>query len=242
MLKVESVCKAYAGRQVVDRVSLEVASGETVALLGSSGSGKSTLLRMINGLIEPDSGRVVFRGWDLEGDQSNAYRREIGYVLQEGGLFPHLTIEENLTLLALDQGWTCAARQERVLDLAHCLRLPSDCLTRYPSQLSGGQRQRASIARALFLSPPLLLMDEPLGALDPPVRRELQDEFKELFARLGCGVILVTHDLSEAVHFGHRILVLESGRVVDEGTFAELMASGSDFFRSMVESHRGLPC
>ena len=238
----ESVSKAYGGRPVLNEVSLEVASGETIALLGCSGSGKSTLLRIINGLIEPDSGRVVFRGWDLEGDESYAYRREMGYVLQEGGLFPHLTLEENLTLLARDQGWSYDLRLERVLELTRRLRLPPDCLGRYPSQLSGGQRQRASIARALFLSPPLLLLDEPLGALDPPVRRQLQDEFKELFAQLGCGVVLVTHDLAEAAHFAHRIVLLEAGRLVDQGTFVELSSSGSVGFQTMLASHRSLPC
>lgn len=242
LLELNAICKSYGKNTILDGVSLRLEAGQTVSLLGTSGSGKSTLMRIVNGLIQPDSGRVTFRGWDLEGDESYAYRREMGYVLQEGGLFPHLTIEKNLTLLAQDQGWSDAQMLERVLDLVRLLRLPTDCLSRYPHQLSGGQRQRASIARALFLSPPLLLLDEPLGALDPPVRRQLQDELKELFARLRCGVILVTHDLAEAAHFSDRICLLESGRLVDQGAFAELRRHGSRAFQSMLESHRPLPC
>lgn len=242
LLQLESVSKSYGERQVLDRVSLRLAPGETIALLGSSGSGKSTLLRLINGLIQPDEGRVVFQGWDLEGDDSFSYRKDMGYVLQEGGLFPHLTVEENLVLLARDQGWNPGGILERVMDLVRLLRLPNDCLRRYPSQLSGGQRQRASIARALFLSPPLLLLDEPLGALDPPVRRELQDELKELFMQLRCGVVLVTHDLAEAAHFAHRICLLEGGRVVDQGSFADLVTRSSHSFQTMLQSHRALPC
>jgi osmoprotectant transport system ATP-binding protein len=242
LLQLHSVSKNYDQRKVLDQVSLRVDCGQTVALLGSSGSGKSTLLRIVNGLIQPDQGRVVFQGWDLEGDESHGYRRQMGYVLQEGGLFPHLTIEENLGLLARDQGWTAGNILERVMDLVGLLRLPHDCLRRYPRQLSGGQRQRASIARALFLSPPLLLLDEPLGALDPPVRRELQDELKALFARLQCGVVLVTHDLAEAAHFANTICLLEGGRLVDQGSFADLVEHGSRCFQSMLKSHRALPC
>lgn len=242
LLELKSISKSYGKYRVLDNISLCLGSGQTVALLGSSGSGKSTLLRTVNGLVEADSGRVIFRGRDLEGDKSYAYRREMGYVLQDGGLFPHLTIEENLTLLARDQGWNMAALLERVLDLVRLMRLPAECLNRYPSQLSGGQRQRASIARALFLSPPLLLLDEPLGALDPPVRRKLQDELKELFARLQCGVILVTHDMAEAAHFADRIYLLEGGKLVDQGTFPELVQQGSHCFQTMLSSHRALPC
>lgn len=242
LLELNSICKSYGKNLILDRVSLSLEAGQTISLLGTSGSGKSTLLRIVNGLIRPDSGTVTFRGWDLEGDDSYAYRREMGYVLQEGGLFPHLTIEQNLTLLARDQGWNYSQRLERALDLVRLLRLPTDCLSRYPDQLSGGQRQRASMARALFLSPPMLLLDEPLGALDPPVRRQLQDELKELFARLRCGVILVTHDLAEAAHFSDRICLLESGRLVDQGPFAELRRHGSRAFQSMLDSHRPLPC
>ncbi|MBX3171966.1 MAG: ATP-binding cassette domain-containing protein [Candidatus Eremiobacteraeota bacterium] len=242
LLQLEAVSKSYGERLILDRISLKLAPGQTIALIGSSGSGKSTLLRLINGLIPPDSGRVIFQGRALEGDQNYDYRRQMGYVLQEGGLFPHLTIEENLGLLARDQGWNSRAILERVMDLIGLLRLPNDCLSRYPGQLSGGQRQRASIARALFLSPPLLLLDEPLGALDPPVRRQLQDELKELFRQLQCGVVLVTHDLAEAAHFAHSICLLEAGRLVDQGSFADLVERSSCSFQAMLHSHRALPC
>ncbi len=242
LLQLISVSKSYGQRRILDQVSVCLDRGQTVALLGASGSGKSTLLRIINGLIQPEQGRVVFQGWDLEGDDSHTYRRQMGYVLQEGGLFPHLTIEENLGLLARDQGWSPGHILERVMDLLGLLRLPCDCLRLYPRQLSGGQRQRVSVARALFLSPPLLLLDEPLGALDPPVRRELQDELKALFARLQCGVVLVTHDLAEAAHFADTICLLEGGRLVDQGNFAGLVEHGSRSFQAMLASHRALPC
>ncbi|MBS2039669.1 ATP-binding cassette domain-containing protein [bacterium] len=242
LLELEGISKAYGSHRVLDNISLSLHSGQTIALLGSSGSGKSTLLRMVNGLVVPDTGRVIFRGQDLKSSDLSAFRREIGYVIQDGGLFPHLTIEENLTLLAQDLGWGSSNLLERVLDLVRLTRLPAECLNRYPHQLSGGQRQRASIARALFLSPPLLLLDEPLGALDPPVRRQLQDELKELFTRLQCGVILVTHDMAEAAHFAEQIYVLEGGKLVDQGSFPELVRQGSLCFQTMLSSYRCLPC
>lgn len=241
MLGVESVIKRYRGVNAVDGVSIETSPGRTTALIGPSGCGKSTLLRLFVGLIRPDEGRVVFDGRALPGPGRadrralRGVRSRLGYVIQSGGLFPHMTARENATLPARhagrNEGWTAARTRERLDELAALTHFPTDALDRFPGQLSGGQRQRVSLMRALCLDPEALLLDEPLGALDPLIRSELQHELREIFATLGKTVVLVTHDLAEAAYLaGGDIVLLRSGRVVQRGPFTELRDRPADAF------------
>ena len=223
MVRLENVSKIYAGRTAVHPVTLELASGQTSVLIGPSGCGKSTLIRMIVGLVHPDSGRVLIEGEALTRENADLLRHRIGYVIQDGGLFPHLTAADNVTLLARHLGHDRESMQARVRTLAELAGIPVEALARYPQQLSGGQRQRIGLMRALMLDPPLLLLDEPLGALDPITRYELQDELKSIFRELGKTVVLVTHDMGEAAWFGDDILILREGRVVQRGTIADLV-------------------
>ena len=228
----DDVAKVYpGGHQAVRGVSLSVARGEVLALLGTSGSGKTTLLKMVNALIEPSSGRVVVRDRCTTEWDPIALRRSIGYVIQEGGLMPHLSVLDNVALAARVQGRPhreqhslAAARLELVgLDPARFGRL-------FPRQLSGGQRQRVGVARALAASSDLILMDEPFGALDPITRRELQDEFRRLQRRLKTTVVLVTHDLREACRLGDRLALLHEGGLVQVGPASAFLQSPADHY------------
>lgn len=235
------VTRAYGSVRAVDALSLEFARGTTTALIGSSGSGKSTVLRLLIGLEWPDAGEVRCAGELLRREQVLAVRRRVGYVIQEGGLFPHLTVLGNLALLPRHLGWSADRVRERALELAQLAHLDPGLLARFPAELSGGQRQRVALVRALMLDPPTLLLDEPLGALDPLVRHELQQELRAIFRRLGKTVILVTHDLAEAAFFGERLVLLHQGRVVQDGSLAELRdAPASAFVRRFVAAQRGL--
>ena len=228
MIALENVSKRYANRIALRPLNLVFERARTTALIGPSGCGKSTLLRMIVGLVRPDTGRVLIDGRCLTDDNIDALRHEIGYVIQEGGLFPHLTGEQNVTLLARELAVEAGARRDRVRELAELVRLPLEILARYPQQLSGGQRQRVSLMRALMLDPPVLLLDEPLGALDPVTRFDLQDQLKVIFEVLGKTVVIVTHDLAEAAHLGDQILVMNDGSVIQRGTFDELLERPAD--------------
>ncbi len=228
----DDVSKVYpGGQQAVRGVSLSVARGEILALLGTSGSGKTTLLKMVNALMEPSSGRVVVRDRCTTEWDPIALRRSIGYVIQEGGLMPHLSVLDNVALAARVQGRLlreqhslAASRLELVgLDPARFGRL-------FPRQLSGGQRQRVGVARALTASFDLVLMDEPFGALDPITRRELQDEFRRLQRRLKTTVVLVTHDLREACRLGDRLALLHEGELVQEGPAATFLQNPADHY------------
>jgi osmoprotectant transport system ATP-binding protein len=222
-------------------LDLEVAPGETVALIGPSGCGKTTILRLALGLLATDSGTIRFRGTVLTPANARILRRQMGYVVQEGGLFPHLTAAENVDLMARHLGWTAARIAERRAELATLARLPADALGRYPLQLSGGQRQRVSLMRALMLDPTLLLLDEPLGAIDPLVRAELQEDLVRIFERLRKTVVLVTHDLAEAAFFAHRVVLLREGRVVQRGRVEDLMrAPAEPFVARFVAAQRRL--
>jgi osmoprotectant transport system ATP-binding protein len=223
MIRLLNVSKSYAGRQVLHPLDLEIAEGSTHVLVGPSGCGKSTLLRIIMGLISPDSGNVEISGERLTAANANQVRHSVGYVIQDGGLFPHLTAEGNVTLLARHLGWSAERIGPRMRELAELVHFPSEGLQRFPLQLSGGQRQRVGLMRALLLDPPVLLMDEPLGALDPLIRSQLQDDLKEIFTRLRKTVVVVTHDLAEAAFLGNRISVLREGRIVQTGTLEELV-------------------
>ena len=240
MLTLHSLRKTFAGVHAVDDVDLEIAAGETVALIGPSGCGKSTLLRLIIGLVRPDAGSVSFGNARVEPSTVRALRRRMGYVIQSGGLFPHLTARENCALQARHvAGWGAARVAERVAELAALTHLDDALLDRFPRQLSGGQRQRVSLVRALMLDPDLLLLDEPLGALDPMIRAELQDELRAIFDALGKTVVLVTHDLPEAGFFARRIVLMRDGRIVQQGTWSALRdRPATDFVRRFVAAQR----
>ena len=240
MLRYHAINKSYDGAKALDRIDLDCPAARTTVLIGPSGCGKSTLLRLAAGLIRPDAGEVRFEGAALGPDNLRAARLRMGYVIQEGGLFPHLTLRGNLTLMARELGWPRARREARLLELATLARLPVGLLGRYPLEISGGQRQRAALMRALMLDPDLLLLDEPLGALDPMIRVELQEELKAIFERLGKTVVLVTHDLGEAVFFGHRLVLLRAGRVLQQGSAADLLERPADpFVSAFVRAQRG---
>ncbi len=228
MITLQNVSKSYAGRTALAPTTLTLAPGKTTALIGPSGCGKSTLLRLLVGLITPDAGQVMLEGTPLTPQNAQAKRHEIGYVIQDGGLFPHLTAEGNVSLLARFLGKPGGEIQSRMDELAGLVQLPVESLSRYPSGLSGGQRQRVGLMRALMLDPPLLLLDEPLGALDPITRSELQQQLKEIFGRLGKTVVLVTHDMGEAAYLADTIVLMRGGAVVQAGTLDDLLHRPSE--------------
>jgi len=222
MITVRRVSKRYGGVVALDDVSFDVARGTTHVLLGSSGSGKSTLLRIMLGLVVADAGEATIDGARVTPDTRRTLVGKVGYVVQEGGLFPHLTVGENIGLPAEAAGWPRRRMTERVGELAGLVGFDEALLRRYPAELSGGQRQRVGLARALLLDPPVLLLDEPLGALDPIVRADLQIELRRIFAAVGKTVVLVTHDLREAALLGSTIALLRAGRVVQQGSLDDL--------------------
>ncbi len=236
------VTRAYGAVRAVDTVTLAFVRDETTVLIGSSGSGKSTVLRLLLGLEWPDAGEVRRDGVALRREDMLEERRRVGYVIQEGGLFPHLTVLGNLGLLPGYLGWDRARIHRRALELADLTRLPVALLERFPAELSGGQRQRVALMRALMHDPPTLLLDEPLGALDPLVRHELQDDLRAIFQRLDRTVVMVTHDLAEAAWFSDRLVLMRHGRVVQEGSIADFIRAPADgFVREFVAARRALP-
>ena len=230
MFRLDQVSKTFQHTPALDRVSLEVAPGKTTVLIGPSGCGKSTLLRLLIGLIKPDQGTVFFDGLALDAATIPAIRRRLGYVIQQGGLFPHLTARQNVTVMADYHGWEAGRIEARIAELAGLTHFPADALDRYPGELSGGQNQRVALMRALFLDPDVLLLDEPLGALDPMIRFDLQQDLREVFGTLGKTVVMVTHDLAEAAYFGHAIVLMRDGRIVQRGTLADMTSSPADEF------------
>ncbi|HEX9812217.1 MAG TPA: ATP-binding cassette domain-containing protein [Burkholderiales bacterium] len=230
MLELAGVSKRYREVQALAPTDLAVARGATTIFVGPSGCGKSTLLRLVAGLIVPDSGSILFEGERLSAATVNRLRVHMGYVIQEGGLFPHMTVRANVTVMARHLRWPVERVAARLRELAELAHLPESLFGRYPLELSGGQRQRVSLMRALMLDPKLLLLDEPLGALDPMIRFELQQELKAIFARLGKTVLMVTHDIAEAAYFGHTIVLLRDGKIVQQGTMAELVEAPADPF------------
>ena len=230
VLELQSVSKRYGAAQALAPTDLVVDADRTTVLIGPSGCGKTTLLRLMIGLLQPDEGRVLFRGQALTAANVRALRVRMGYVVQDGGLFPHLTATENVCLMADHLGWERGRRAARVGELAELVRLPASVLARYPAEISGGQRQRVGLMRALMLDPELLLLDEPLAALDPLVRAELQDDLAAIFATLRKSVLLVTHDLAEAAFFGHTIVLLREGRIIQRGDLGDLVERPVDPF------------
>jgi osmoprotectant transport system ATP-binding protein len=226
-VEIESACvEVGAGKRILRDLTLTVDEGETVALIGRSGSGKTTALRLINALVMPSSGRVRVAGRDTSEWDPIELRRQAGYVIQEVGLFPHLTVAENVGLLPKLEGWGEERIMLRVTEMLGLVGLPAVSFgARRPHELSGGQRQRVGVARALAADPPLLLLDEPFGALDPVTRRELQDEFRAIAKRLGKTAVFVTHDLVEATRVADRIALMAEGSVVATGTLTDLALS-----------------
>ncbi len=239
MLELEQVSKWFGLTQALDAVTLSVVPCQTTVLIGPSGCGKSTLLRIMIGLIDPDGGTVQFEGTTISPEIINELRHKMGYVIQEGGLFPHLTAQANITVMARQLGWPEDRMRDRLANLVTLTRFPSDGLDRFPAQLSGGQRQRVSLMRALMLDPDLLLLDEPLGALDPMIRTELQDDLQSIFRELGKTVVLVTHDLAEADFLGDTILLMNEGVIVQQGTIQQMLGAPADpFVRRFIEAQR----
>jgi len=231
MIEVRYLSKRYASVEAVKEVSFQVEEGQTLALVGTSGSGKTTILKMLNRLVEPTSGQININGTSILDQSVTDLRRRMGYVIQDTGLFPHYTIAENIGLVPGLLGWDAARIHQRTVELMTRLSLPADIYAdQYPHQLSGGQQQRAGIARALAADPPIILMDEPFGALDPITRQDIRSEFQELEELKRKTTILVTHDVEEAFDLGDLVCVLDAGTVQQTGTPQELLSSPANEF------------
>lgn len=239
MLAFTNVRRCFGDVAAVDGVSLALPAGATTVLIGPSGCGKSTLLRLAVGLVTPEAGTVTVFGETLAAGNLLTLRRRMGYVIQGGGLFPHLTAAGNATLLVRHLGWDEARIEDRQAQLAALVQLPRELLQRYPLELSGGERQRVSLLRALMPDPGLLLLDEPLVALDPIIRVDLQAVLKRVFAALGKTVLLVTHDLAEAAYFGSHIVLMRAGRIVQQGAMQDFIRQPAEpFVTQFVNAQR----
>jgi osmoprotectant transport system ATP-binding protein len=231
-IRVEGLCKRYASIQALAEVTLDFPPGETTVLLGPSGSGKSTLLRHLNRMLEPDKGRVLIDGTEASALDPIQLRRHMGYVVQGIGLFPHLSVRENIGLVPALLGWPEDKIALRTAELLSLVRLPAEYAGRYPRQLSGGEAQRVGVARALAADPPVLLMDEPFGALDVQTRDALQTEFLRIQGELKKTVVFVTHDVAEAVRVGDTLALLKGGRLVQAGAAIEFLSNPAESFVS----------
>jgi osmoprotectant transport system ATP-binding protein len=247
LLKLEGISKTYGEVRAAGPLSLKIDPGKTSVLIGQSGCGKSTLLRLMMGLIEPDAGNVLLDGERIDHTNNLILRRKMGYVIQDGGLFPHLTARGNVELMATYLGWPEKNIKDRLDQLTALTQFPHEGLNRYPAQLSGGQRQRVGLMRALMLNPEVLLLDEPLGSLDPMIRHELQDDLRRIFESLKKTVVMVTHDIGEAGFFGDTIYLMAEGTILQQGTLEDLVSRPADEFvtrfinaqRSPLEAIRG---
>jgi osmoprotectant transport system ATP-binding protein len=232
---VEYRISTISSRSILSGISLEVHQGETIALLGRSGSGKTTMLKLINRLRVCTSGSIFVEGHNLLEWDSIRLRRRIGYVIQEVGLFPHLTVEENVSLVPALEKWPAARIKDRFAEVMHLVAMkPEEYAARYPRNLSGGQRQRVGVARALAADPAILLMDEPFGALDPVTRAELQQEFLGLARRVSKTIVLVTHDVREALLLGSRVVLLDAGRIIAQAAPREFLRLEQPIARQFI--------
>ncbi len=239
MIKVEHLSKHYGQAKAVNDISFEVVDGDNLVLLGTSGCGKTTTLKMLNRLIEPTSGQIWINGQDITSQSPELLRRGIGYVLQNTGLFPHYTIVENIAVVPSLLKWDKQRIKNRTQELIQKLHLPDDVLQKYPHELSGGQQQRIGLARALIADAPVLLMDEPFGALDNITRAKIQDDFKTLDELQRKTIVMVTHDVQEAFELGDQIAIMDQGRIVQQGTPAELLFKpASRFVSDFLQSQR----
>jgi osmoprotectant transport system ATP-binding protein len=241
MFELKGVAKGFDGAAVLRGIDLAVPAARTTVLIGPSGCGKSTVLRLMLGLTQPDDGLVTFEGVTVTAESAPVLRRRMGYVIQDGGLFPHLTARGNITLMARWLKTSSGRIAGRLSELAQLVHLPAAALDRYPAELSGGQRQRVGLMRALMLDPSVLLLDEPMGALDPMIRFELQQELRDIFRALGKTVVMVTHDIGEAGFFGDEVVLLRDGAIVQKGTIEDLIAKPADpFVEKFIRAQRGL--
>jgi osmoprotectant transport system ATP-binding protein len=240
VLTFENVSKIYSGsKKAVNNLNLEIQKGEFICFIGPSGCGKTTSMKMVNRLIEPTEGRILIDGKDIMKQNRVQMRREIGYVIQQIGLFPHMTISENITLVPKLLQWTKEKRRERAAELIKLVNLPKEYLDRYPQELSGGQQQRIGVLRALASNPPLILMDEPFGALDPITRDGLQEEFKHLQKQLDKTIVFVTHDMDEAIKLADRIVIMKDGEIVQVDTPDEILRNpANEFVESFIGKER----
>ncbi len=239
MFSLSNVAKSFGSLQVLKPTTINFKTGESTVLIGPSGCGKSTLLRILVGLINADSGSIKFDGIPITPKNIQQQRLRMGYVIQDGGLFPHLTARQNVGLLASHLGWSQDKVRGRVEELAELTRLPRVALDRYPTQISGGQRQRVGIMRSLMLDPAVMLLDEPMGALDPLVRFDLQEDLRKIFRTLGKTSIMVTHDMGEAAFFGDRVMMLGEGEVVQEGRLEELIQNpANEYVARFINAQR----
>lgn len=243
MIVLSHVQKKFAAKEALARTDLVIEGERVVALVGPSGSGKSTLLRLVLGLLTPDQGTITIGGEPLDARTAPELRLRMGYVIQDGGLFPHLTAEENAVIVARQTGWTQQRARERLDALIALVGLSKEHLDRYPIELSGGERQRVGLMRALMLDPPILLFDEPLAALDPIIRLRLQEDLRRIFRELKKTVLFVTHDLAEAAFVADEIALLHDGEVVQKGPIDELVQRPKDaFVTEFLRAQRvGLP-
>lgn len=241
MLRLDGVSKSYGDTTVLHETTFVVEPGRVTVLIGPSGCGKSTLLRLLMGLVEPTHGEVWFGEDRVAGGGVLELRRRMGYVIQDGGLFPHMSARDNVALMPRHLEWPRDRIDDRIAELADLVSLPNDALDRYPTQLSGGQRQRVSLMRALVLDPEVMLMDEPLGALDPMIRAELQRDLRDIFRRLEKTVVLVTHDMHEAAFFGDDVVLMRDGRVEQRGPISALLDEpATDFVRDFTTAQQAV--
>lgn len=236
MIEFDHITKRYNGRAAVDAVSFAIEPHSIAAIVGTSGSGKTTLLRMVNRLVEPTDGEIRIDGQSILNEPAHGLRRRIGYVIQQNGLFPHRTVAENIATVPLLLGWQKQRIDIRVDELLDLFQMePADFRDRYPHELSGGQQQRVGVARALAAGPNILLMDEPFGALDPVIRAKAQEDLKSIQKRLGTTILLVTHDMEEAISLGDRIAVMDDGNLLQYGPPAEILAHpATEFVERLV--------
>lgn len=240
MLSIKNLSKVYGGgKKAVDNISLEIEAGEFIAFIGTSGSGKTTALRMINRMIEATEGQIAINGKDVRKMNPVELRRKIGYVIQQIGLMPHMTIRENIVLVPKLLKWSQEKKEKKAKELIKLVDLPEEFLDRYPSQLSGGQQQRIGVVRALAAEQDIILMDEPFGALDPITRDTLQDLVKELQQKLGKTFIFVTHDMDEAIKLADKICIMSEGRVIQFDTPDNILRRPeNDFVRDFIGQNR----